>query len=141
MRHRNPKETNTAGLDIIPSIEFCLHHGSSFGRGLTVLPPNSHHANTLKTRLDAVVIIADSSYTSEDEVLARDWQVSMDVDGMEGLGSQSVVCGRKNVRKRNVETEQGTGREAVSHHGLGQGEDARCMLRTATGTVLGIVII
>ena len=151
MRHRNAGEIVTTTPDIIPAIEFCLHRGSSFGRRLLVLPPGSDCAETLKSRLDSIVVTDSSRISEESGVLSGSWLMPLD---LEGIDSASVVTCRENRNcselKMEVETSrqkaqsdvesmrrstplrQGTSSEAVPNRSSTLG-DARCMLRTATG--------
>ena len=83
MRHKNAGEIVTMTPDIIPSIEFCLHHGTSYGRRLLVLPPGSNCAETLKARLDTIVVTYGSRTSEESAVLSGSWLFPIDVDAVD----------------------------------------------------------
>ena len=108
MRHKNAGEMVTMTTpDIVPSIEFCLHHGTSFGRRLLVLPPGSNCAETLKARLDTIIVTDGSRSSEQSGVLSGSWLVPIDVDAID---STSVAC-RGNDNCSEVEMEVETSRQ------------------------------
>ena len=107
MRHKNVGEIVTMTPDIVPSIEFCLHHGTSFGRRLLVLPPGSNCAETLKARLDTIIVTDGSRSSEQSGVLSGSWLVPIDVDAID---STSVAC-RGNDNCSEVEMEVETSRQ------------------------------
>ena len=122
-------------FDLIPTIEFCLHRGNSYGRGLTVLPPGDHHVSDLKTRL---ATIAPPSGNGMDEagdetILAME----MAATDTQELNSLATDCD-ENINsckgKMSLNSEPGMYTHAPASQGSNLLDDARCMLRTATGT-------
>ena len=120
-------------FDLIPTIEFCLHHGNSYGRGLMVLPPDGNHVSALKTRLAA---IAPPGSNGMDE----DWDetiMEMAADDTQELNYLAMVRDVNINRckgKASLNSEPGMHSHATASQGSNLQDDARCMLRTATGT-------
>ena len=140
MRHKKLTQGNIPMFDLIPTIEFCLHHGNSYGRGLTVLPPGDNYVSALKSRL-ATIVPPGGNRVDEDgdeavlamEVGATDTQ---ELNTQE-LNYLAMDCD-KNINsckgKTSLNSEPGMSTHATASQGSNLLDDARCMLRTATGT-------
>ena len=122
-------------FDLLPTIEFCLHCGNSYGRGLTVLPPDDHDVNTLKTRLATVAPPSGNGMdVDRDETIPP---MEMGANGTQEQNCLAMVCD-ENINscngKMTLNSESSIQVQATASQGSNLLDDARCMLRTATGT-------
>ena len=133
MKHKSLQGDENSAL---PTIEFCLHKGTSYDRGLVILNDDSEQVTVLKQLLDSVTVEMDT-------INAETQSPSMPKRNSNGNNSicQRVVTGDSRTSRtgtgsaegQTVQTEE-CSPEKVAKLTTGTGPvHERCMLQTLAG--------